>query len=66
MFNSFFLRDFFFFSDYLLSRIESLPGVVDELNSKFTSYQQDYKGASPSVQSEVIIFRKCLSLKFTV
>lgn len=34
-------------ADYLLSRIESLPGVVDELNSKFTSYQQDYKGAAP-------------------
>lgn len=34
----------FFFLDYLLSRIDSLPGVVDELNSKFASYTQDHKG----------------------
>ncbi|KAL9979898.1 hypothetical protein ACROYT_G008413 [Oculina patagonica] len=34
-------------ADYLLSRIESLPGVVDELNSRFTSYQHDHKDAIP-------------------
>ncbi|KAJ7387771.1 histidine permease [Desmophyllum pertusum] len=34
-------------ADYLLSRIESLPGVVDELNSKFASYKQDHKDAIP-------------------
>jgi len=34
-------------ADYLLSRIESLPGVVDELNSKFAAYQQDHKDAVP-------------------
>ena len=35
---------FGFFSDYLLSRIENLPGVVDELILTFTSYQKDHKG----------------------
>ena len=35
---------FGFFSDYLLSRMESLPGVVDELISTFASYQKDHKG----------------------
>ena len=37
---------FGFLSDYLLSRIESLPSVVDELNSTFTSYQKDHKGGT--------------------
>ena len=35
-----------FFSDFLLSRIESLPGVVDDLNSTFTSYHKDQKGGA--------------------
>lgn len=34
----------FFSSDYLLSRIDGLPQVVDELESKFSSYRQDHKG----------------------
>lgn len=33
-------------SDYLLNRIEGLPEVVDDLNSKFASYQRDHKGGS--------------------
>ncbi|RMX42169.1 hypothetical protein pdam_00009390 [Pocillopora damicornis] len=36
-------------ADYLLSRIESLPGVVDELNSKFASYKKDHKDAIPCI-----------------
>ena len=35
---------FGFFSDYLLSRMESLPDVVDELISTFACYQKDHKG----------------------
>lgn len=34
-------------ADYLLNRIEGLPGVVDDLNSKFASYQRDHKDAVP-------------------
>lgn len=38
-------------ADYLLSRIDDLPQVVDELDSKFSSYRQDYKDAFPCVCS---------------
>lgn len=37
---------FGFFSDYLLSRMESLPDVVDELISTFACYQKDHKGGT--------------------
>lgn len=34
-------------ADYLLSRMESLPDVVDELISTFACYQKDHKDAIP-------------------
>lgn len=37
-------------ADYLLSRIDGLPQVVDELESKFFSYRQDHKDASACVR----------------
>ncbi|XP_015752751.1 PREDICTED: huntingtin-interacting protein 1-related protein-like [Acropora digitifera] len=37
-------------ADYLLSRIDGLPQVVDELESKFSSYRQDHKDASACVR----------------
>lgn len=36
-------------ADYLLGRIENLPGIIDELNTKFTSYKQDHKDAIPCI-----------------
>ncbi|KAK2573968.1 Huntingtin-interacting protein 1 [Acropora cervicornis] len=37
-------------ADYLLSRIDGLPQVVDELESKFSSYRQDHKDAFACVR----------------